>query len=62
MVVAASMFTAFFSTSRSNENDALDLQLLEKQSKQKMALNEETTEFKSTLTSVLKRLWILQAL
>ena len=35
MVVAASMFTAFFSTFCSNENDALDLQLLEKQSKQK---------------------------
>ena len=55
MVVAVSMFTAFFSTSCSNENDSLDLQLLEKQSKQKIALNEETAEFKSTLTSVLKQ-------
>ncbi|WP_337646262.1 hypothetical protein [Paraprevotella clara] len=55
IVVASAVLITGLSIACSNENDALDLQLLEKQSEQKTVLNKETTEFKSSLTSVLKQ-------
>lgn len=55
MVVASAVLITGLSIACSNENDAPDLQLLEKQSEQKNVLNEETAEFKSSLTSVLKQ-------